>query len=123
MSVRLPVCWRHQDVWDRRDPCAWIEVGVYGVVLIACAAAAFALFTREDSGLAWDTGLVLAGAAGLVVTALIAMALHAPVSRLLAAWFGPVRAREVTQEDITLTGVAPKFVEALQEERHARGKW
>ncbi len=105
MSVPLPLCERHRHYWRNR------AIGLYGglAALIALAVAAIAVGAALDQR-GWDDafGFICIGGAVVFFVWLIVMAVVQSRG---------IRATEITDNAIALTGLSKDFTEAVRQDR------
>jgi hypothetical protein len=104
MTVYAPLCDAHRNHWRTRNLLTILGLlGVLAVFFTGIIAASSGLVDRSDS----DTVLALSVGGGLLL--FVAWLLVAILLQSSA-----IRATEVTDHTITLTGVSPYFVEAVE---------
>lgn len=106
--LRLPLCRKHRNHWRWRRIVAWSGAVVFTAVT---AVGVWMLRTMPESRDAIVVTLTV-GIDGLWLWFLLALALKRT----------SIRASSITRERITLEGVAPHFVETMQQQRAARGE-
>jgi hypothetical protein len=105
MSVRLPVCDRHEGYWRRRTLFYTLPT----VAILLLAAGAFAYAVSRPPGVQDDlTGWLCGGS-------LVVLVLWVIVAAIVQA--AGIRATEITDRTMTLAGLDAEFVAAVREDR------
>jgi hypothetical protein len=108
-TVHVPLCDRHVKHWS-----LWTTVTI--TVIFLCFAPGIAWwmwsFVNNPSGSMWADPV------------LVPLLLSAGVLGLVAFWVyshrnGPIRLKDLTRESVTVTGVSPRFIEAVMAARDA----
>ncbi len=109
-TVQAPFCDQHKGHWFKRGLLLWGSLCLFA--LIAVAALVFAVnLERRASEIALPIAVVLGG---VLLVAWIILAIVCTCTT--------IRPTEITDEEITLTGVSEEFVEAVAEEERERRK-
>jgi hypothetical protein len=108
-SIRAPLCFAHANHWLWRTAAAWGSFLLVLVLIAGTVTAAVALERqRPRPGM---EGFVCV----IIPLLLVAWLIFLLIMRLTA-----IRATEITDRSITLTNVAGRFVDAVEESRHQR---
>ncbi len=105
-TIEVPLCEAHKNHWFMRQ---LLLVGsLFGVILLG--AVSWVSLIDNDSRGGNDLGGLLCVGSVLMLILWVVLA--------IVVQFNSIRAREITDRDMTLAGVAPEFVRAYQDEWH-----
>ncbi len=105
MTVRVPVCERHEGFWRRRN----LVVGLSFLGVAVLEIVAIAISANQPQGQNNDLGgFVCVGGAFLFLAWLVVVAIYSAQG---------IRPTEITDRSIRLTGVNREFIEALEDDR------
>jgi len=107
-TVQAPFCDQHKGHWFNRNLLTW---GTF-VLFLAVGAGSLAISANLDAGLRDSVMPVVAVFCGVMLAAWLII--------LICCEFTKIRPVHITDEEISLTGVAQEFIDAVREEERER---
>jgi hypothetical protein len=109
-TVQAPFCDEHKGHWFKRALLLWGSLLLFGVIAVGALVVGVNLERRASEMVLPIVGV----GCGVLLVAWIIIA--------IVCQYTAIRTTEITDEEVSLTGVSEEFVEAVAEEERARRK-